>query len=150
MENQFFVDNQLIRIHLLIGVSRSLFHAHTLSLLNTHAHSLSRTHSLSHTHSLAHTLSLKDTHTLSLSLSLSHTLTHGRWSQSRRWGESIARRARHSCSESKPRTSLSSGASLCSKFLRPVIHSWPVGCTSCIVKSVRSRRSFSPRPLWTP
>ena len=30
------------------------------------------------------------------------------------------------------------------------VHSSPIGCTSCIVKSFRSRRFFISSPLWTP
>jgi hypothetical protein len=30
------------------------------------------------------------------------------------------------------------------------LHSSPIGCTSCIIKSVRSRRSFISSPRWTP
>ena len=34
-----------------------------------------------------------------------------------------------------------------SGYLRPVVYSSPIGCTSCIVKSVRSRRCFDSSPL---
>ena len=34
--------------------------------------------------------------------------------------------------------------------LRPVVYSSPIGCTSCIVKSFRSRSSLISSPLWTP
>jgi len=34
--------------------------------------------------------------------------------------------------------------------LRPVVYSSLIGFTSCIVKSVRSRRSFISSHLWTP
>ena len=34
-----------------------------------------------------------------------------------------------------------------SDFLRPVVHSSPIGCTSCIVKFSRPRRSFISSPL---
>ena len=30
------------------------------------------------------------------------------------------------------------------------VYSSPKGCTSCIVQSLRSRRSFISSPLWTP
>ena len=36
------------------------------------------------------------------------------------------------------------------EFLPPVVYSSPIRCTSCTVKSVRSRRSFISSPLWTP
>ena len=32
----------------------------------------------------------------------------------------------------------------------PVLHPSLIGCTSCIIKSFRSRRSFISSPLWTP
>jgi len=35
------------------------------------------------------------------------------------------------------------------RCLRPVVDSSPIGCTSCIVKSFRTRRSFISSPLWT-
>ena len=37
-----------------------------------------------------------------------------------------------------------------SECLRPVVYSSLIRCTSCIVKSFRSRSSFISSPLWTP